>query len=193
MIQVLCCTKMYALFLLALQLFPCTVFGHCWGIGDNPSFFEVPKVSQISSSMVRVSWDKVVEKRHCADNFYVKFWPAGQPSKKHHSKVVHSSVNHVDLRVLPNVLYVFQVVAREVKKALGYVWDTDDNHSNTVTFQITFTPPPPPPPPTTTTTTTATTSTIPTTKTPLLRLLLPQKGSASIMSLCTNHTFTKIL
>ena len=42
------------------------------------------------------------------------------------SGVLHNSVSHVDINVQPNVKYVFQVVAREVKTALGVHFDTDD-------------------------------------------------------------------
>ena len=58
---------------------PYSVYGHCYTIGANPGFSDVPSVTQLTPWMVRVSWKEVVTQRECSDHFLVKYWRTDDP------------------------------------------------------------------------------------------------------------------
>ena len=121
-------------------LFPTSIYGHCYTIGSNPGFSDVPSVTQLTPWMVRVSWKEVVTQRECSDHFLVKYWRTDEPQTPMISKLVGQQVSHLDLEVIPEVQYTFKVVAREIKKLFGVQWDTDDNHSGALVFQTSYDP-----------------------------------------------------
>ena len=126
---------------------PTFVRGHCYGIGANPGFSNGPHVTQLTPFTVRVSWEKVVTRRDCSDHFIVRYWKTETyrnilqvPKDISYSEQLGQQANHVDLEVIPEVEFSFQVNAREVKKTLGITWDTDDNHSGITKFSTSYEP-----------------------------------------------------
>ena len=53
---------------------------YCSGLGSNPGWKGPPVVEQLSLTSVRVSWNGLVTRIDCADNFIVKYWPVMDPS-----------------------------------------------------------------------------------------------------------------
>jgi hypothetical protein len=119
---------------LFIFVFPNSVYGHCYTIGANPGFSDVPSVTQLTPWLVRVSWKEVVTQRECSDHFLVKYWRTDDPQNVMISKLVGQQVSYLDLEVAPNAQYAFKVVARDIKKLFGIQWDTDDNHSGALVF-----------------------------------------------------------
>lgn len=121
------------LFLLLLQfvLNYDSVLCYCFGAGQNPGFTGPPQVSQIRLDLVRISWRNLVDKKECADNYVVKYWPKSAPNDYKLSELVDKNKNFVDLEVKPRVSYRFQAVAREEKGLIGGV---DWNKSPLVDF-----------------------------------------------------------
>ena len=108
------------------------VSGHCWQIGMNPGFTSTPRVEQLRIDLVRVSWEGIVSKRKCADNFLVKYWPRSAPNEYFTTELIPKDVDYVDIEVTPKLIYQFQAVAREDKGSVGGV---DWNKSPTVDFR----------------------------------------------------------
>ena len=131
---------MFLCILAVICFLPNRAWGHCYGIGANPGFSDVPNITQLSPFRVRVSWENVVTQRECSDHFLVKYWTNDEPLNIHVSQLVGQTVDHLDIEVLPEVKYTFIVVAREIKKLFGVLWDTDDNHSKRIVFQTSYDP-----------------------------------------------------
>jgi len=110
------------LVIFGLTLQDCNAY--CALLGQNPGFSAAPKVEQISLTSVRVSWEGLVIRRECADQFIVKSWNARNPNDYQMSDllpVTQFSFTVTDL--VPNQNYVFQAVAREDKGILGKDWN----------------------------------------------------------------------
>lgn len=118
--------------LLLLCLGPAPAQGFCWQAGWNPGFNGKPTVEQVSIDTVRVSWEHIVKHRTCADQFLVKYWPRSSPHDYISSQLVKNTVNHIDVKVTPKIMYQFQAVAREDK---GLIRGIDWNKSPTVDFK----------------------------------------------------------
>ncbi len=116
---------------------------YCWQAGKNPGFSAPPKVFQLSMDRVLVSWEGLVTKENCADNYVVKYWQRAVPSDYRVTDIVDKGKYEVEIIVVPKVPYQFQAVAREEKGMIGGV---DWNKSPTATFQTSsinkVTPPP---------------------------------------------------
>ena len=129
---------MFHIFLLLMCAIPRLVWGHCYGIGNNPGFSDSPIIKQLTAWSVRVSWKEIVTQRECSDHFLIKYWKTEEPQNVMVSKIVDSHINHLDLEVDPETEYTFKVVAREVKTLFGIQWDTDDNHSEPEVFRTQY-------------------------------------------------------
>ena len=137
---------------------PTMASAYCWRSGQNPGWSAPPRVEQISSERVRVSWsDGQVTNRRCADNFVVKFWPRSAPSRYEVTPLVPVDDDDVEVAVAAAETYMFQAVAREDK---GLVGGVDWNKSPTVAFATSLPTEAPP-------TTEAPTTETPTTQTPI--------------------------
>ncbi len=121
---------------LALSVVPRSSDAYCWQAGWNPGFTGPPTVQQIALDRVRVSWGDIVKYRQCADQFLVKYWPRNTPSVYKTTELVQTSVNSIDIKVTPKVMYHFQAVAREDKGAIGGI---DWNKSPIVEFKTSVT------------------------------------------------------
>ena len=90
--------------------------GYCWQPGWNPAFVAPPIVTQMNITMVQVSWRNIVKNEECVDQFLVKYWKTGRPIDYKKTDLVGTSVDAVMLTgIIPNVEYVYQVIAREDK------------------------------------------------------------------------------
>ena len=99
--------------------------GYCWEPGRNPGFKDQPTVQQIAIDKVRLSWGETVETRECADQFLVKYWIKNQgPDKYQSTEMVNNTADSIDIKVVPRITYMFEVVARESKPGLlGVDWN----------------------------------------------------------------------
>lgn len=107
---------------------------YCTGPGANPTFISGPTVQQVSLTSVLLSWEGLVKRLDCADQFVVKWWNRNDPSDYELSEMLMTSttswqVNHL----IPHRAYAFQAIAREDKGWLGAEW----NKSPTVHFTTT--------------------------------------------------------
>ena len=121
------------LMLFLLLFWPQDVSSYCWQVGWNPGFSQAPKIQQINLAIVRVSWEGIVENRECVDQFLVKYWKIrgvvmAKNGREHGwtegfrlSEKVENTVNFTDIEVTPKAPYMFQVIAREDKGAIGGV------------------------------------------------------------------------
>ena len=104
--------------------------GYCWQPGWNPSFSAPPLVTQLSPTIVQVSWKGIINNQNCADQFLVKYWRKTRPNDYLQSDLVATSVDAVILSgIIPRIEYVYQVIARE-DKLMGI----DYNRSPTAQF-----------------------------------------------------------
>jgi len=122
-----------SLMLFLLLFWPQDVCSYCWQVGWNPGFKQAPKIQQINLAIVRVSWDGIVKNRECVDQFLVKYWlirgvVMAKNGREHGwtegfklSEKVENTVNFTDIEVKPKAPYMFQVIAREDKGAIGGV------------------------------------------------------------------------
>lgn len=122
-----------SLMLFLLLFWPQDVCSYCWQVGWNPGFKQAPKIQQINLAIVRVSWEGIVKNRECVDQFLVKFWfvrgvVMAKNGREHGwtegyrlSEKVENTVNFTDIEVKPMAPYMFQVIAREDKGAIGGV------------------------------------------------------------------------
>ena len=107
------------------------VNGWCSGIGSNPGFHSAPTVSQISLTSVQISWKDIVISRTCADQFVVKYWKSGSPSRYKMSDKVTQDVDAIILKgIIPKIEYTYQAIAVETK-SLGRI---DYNYSPLTRF-----------------------------------------------------------
>ena len=120
--------------ILVLQIIIPHTNAYCWQSGWNPSFTQEPKLSQISITRVRVSWEGIVVQRKCADSFLVKYWRETNPSDYKMTDPVSNTENYVDIKVKPKVGYIYQVIAREDK---GMILGVDYNKSKTTRNLVT--------------------------------------------------------
>ena len=104
---------------------------YCWQSGWNPSFTALPLVSEIQPNVVRVSWEGIVTKKKCADNFLVKYWKQNHPEDYELSNKTDANADFLDIRVKPNTSYKFQAIAIEEK---GRILGVDYNKSRAVKF-----------------------------------------------------------
>ena len=125
--------KRWLLFLLLLlQIIVKHADAYCWQAGRNPGFSGEPKVEQITISRVRVSWQGIVTKRDCADNFVVKYWKEHDPSDYKMTDPLDVKSDYVDLKVTPKIEHMFEVIAREDK---GAVLGIEYNRATLVKFK----------------------------------------------------------
>ena len=124
--------KVLSVVFLHLSLYVTHVAAWCASIGWNPSFDGPPKITQIESTSVLISWDHVIKTRECADHFFVKYWKARSPHDYKLTDLISTKLTSVVLVDLnPGVEYVYQVVARE-DKSLGRI---DYNRSPLARFR----------------------------------------------------------
>ena len=117
--------------LLLLFLYVTHITAWCTSIGWNPSFNGPPKITQIKSTSVLVSWEHIIETRECADDFFVKYWKTRSPQDYKLTSLISTKLSSIILiDISPGVEYVYQVVAREVK-SLGRI---DYNRSPVTRF-----------------------------------------------------------
>ena len=93
--------------------FPQYIEAYCKQIGLNPGFSDPPVVSTIGANKVRVSWKDVVTNRKCADSFFVEYRKSDFPESWKESKSLGADANFIDLTVLPDTEYDFEVIATE--------------------------------------------------------------------------------
>jgi len=105
---------------------------YCWQSGWNPNFISEPKVQQLTTRKVRVSWDGIVDKRKCADSFLVKYWRKSSPATYKMTTPVPTQVSYEDIEISPKVIYLYQVIAREDK---GMILGVDYNKAKPVEFR----------------------------------------------------------
>ena len=104
---------------------------YCWQIGWNPSFKGAPKVVQVDTTVVQVSWGNIIETRECADQFVVKYWKSGRPNNYIMTDLISVDLDSALVTgIKPGVKYYFQVIARE-DKSLGRI---EYNYSPTTIF-----------------------------------------------------------
>ena len=95
---------------LLLTLLLPSVQGYCAGLGANPGFRGPPRVEQVSMTSVRVSWDGLVKRIDCADQFIVKSWLARNPNDYKMSGLLPTTqFTFIVTDLVPNQDYVFQV------------------------------------------------------------------------------------
>jgi len=100
------------------------VSSYCSLLGQNPGFSSAPRVEQVTLTSVRVSWEGIVTRIECADQFIVKSWNARNPNDYQMSDLLPlSQFTYVVTDLVPNQNYVFQAVAREDKGILGKDWN----------------------------------------------------------------------
>ena len=97
-----------ALIILGATLPDCNAY--CALLGQNPGFSAPPKVEQISLTSVRVSWEGLVTRIDCADQFIVKSWNARNPNDYQMSDLLPvTQFSYTVTDLVPNQNYVFQV------------------------------------------------------------------------------------
>jgi len=107
---------------LLLQLPDCEAY--CALLGANPGFREAPHVEQVTLTSVRVSWQGIVSRIECADQFIVKSWNQRNPNDYKMSDLLPlDQFVYIVTDLVPNQDYVFQAVAREDKGILGKDWN----------------------------------------------------------------------
>ena len=95
---------------LLLTLLLPSVQGYCAGLGANPGFRGPPRVEQVTLTSVRVSWEGLVTRGDCADQFIVKSWLARNPNDYKMSDLLPTTQFTFIVRdLVPNQDYVFQV------------------------------------------------------------------------------------
>ena len=95
---------------LLLTLLIPSVQGYCAGLGANPGFRGPPRVEQVTLTSVRVSWEGLVTRGDCADQFIVKSWLARNPNDYKMSDLLPTTQFTFIVRdLVPNQDYVFQV------------------------------------------------------------------------------------
>ena len=83
---------------------------YCALLGQNPGFSAPPKVDQITLTSVRVSWEGLVTRIDCADQFIVKSWNARNPNDYQMSDLLPvTQFSYTVTDLVPNQNYVFQV------------------------------------------------------------------------------------
>lgn len=83
---------------------------YCALLGQNPGFSAPPKVEQISLTSVRVSWEGLVTRIDCADQFIVKSWNKRNPNDYQMSDLLPvTQFSYTVTDLVPNQDYVFQV------------------------------------------------------------------------------------
>lgn len=98
--------------------------GYCAGAGANPGFRSAPHVEQVKLTSVLVSWDGLVTRPECADQFLVKSWLYLVPNDYKISELLTTDTfSYVVEDLMPGNQYMFQVVAREDKGLLGKDWN----------------------------------------------------------------------
>ena len=86
------------------------VEGYCATLGANPGFRGPPRVEQVTLTSVRVSWDGLVTRKDCADQFIVKSWLARNPNDYKMSGLLPTNqFTFIVTDLVPNQDYVFQV------------------------------------------------------------------------------------
>ena len=117
-----------------LSLYVSHIAAWCKSIGWNPSFNGPPKITQIKSTSVLISWEHVLQTRECADDFFVKYWKTRSPQDYKLTDLISTKLSSVILvDINPGAEYEYQVVAREVK-SLGRI---DYNRSPLTRFSCT--------------------------------------------------------
>ena len=97
------------LLLLLLVGLPCTA-AYCALFGQNPGFTAAPRVQQVSLTSVLVSWEGLVTRIDCADQFIVKSWNERNPNDYKMSDLLPLNQFTFMVRdLVPNQNYVFQV------------------------------------------------------------------------------------
>ena len=98
---------------------------YCWQSGWSPSFSSDPVISQKDMYTITVSWDGIVTKKECADNFLVKYWKTSEGMTNYEMiRGLSRNVDSVDIDVSKNIEYSFQVIATEDKgRILGVDWN----------------------------------------------------------------------
>ena len=102
---------LFLLFPLFLVAFPTCVRGYCHTPGHNPGFSSQPLVQQVSLTSVRVTWEGLVTRVECADQFVVKWWREQYPNDYTFSELLPlTQFTYLVRDLVPNQDYVFQVM-----------------------------------------------------------------------------------
>jgi len=118
-------------FIVVISFVP-KISAYCWEPGQNPSFSGAPIVTQIDLSTLKVSWNNLVSRVDCADNFIVKYWKDTDPINYEMTDYLPTDVFSTTIKVIPRVLYTIEVIAREDK---GLIMGVDYNRSPKTKFQ----------------------------------------------------------
>ena len=121
--------EMYHFFVMFLILFSIpNVKTYCWEPGKDPGFSGLPSFQNNSNVKgCTLTWFGIVTNRHCADGLFVKYWPSSTPNHYITTKLFDNDVNSVELEMIPNVQYTFQVGTREDKGLIvGIDWFYSD-------------------------------------------------------------------
>ena len=93
-----------------------------------------PIVQQVDLRTVKVSWEGLVQKKECVDQYLVKYWPKSNPQDYQMTDLIDKQIYIAAIIVTPKVNYVFQVIAREDK---GGILGIDYSKSNGTEFKTT--------------------------------------------------------
>lgn len=94
--------------------------GYCLGIGANPKWTGPPSVHQINVSTVLVSWEGLITRKDCADQFLVKSGLVAAPSVFEMSQMLSTDTfTYIFTERSPENEYFYQVIAREDKGFRG--------------------------------------------------------------------------
>ena len=101
------------------------VNAYCWEPGKNPSFTGRPIVQQVDPSTIRVTWEGLVQNENCIDNYLIKYWVKDKPQDYKMTDLIDKQSYTSDIIVISQVIYVFQVIARENKGGFVYNKSSD--------------------------------------------------------------------
>eukprot|EP00091_Calanus_sinicus_P009744 TRINITY_DN22668_c0_g1_i1.p1 TRINITY_DN22668_c0_g1~~TRINITY_DN22668_c0_g1_i1.p1 ORF type:complete len:134 (+),score=17.73 TRINITY_DN22668_c0_g1_i1:57-458(+) len=95
-------------------------YSYCEQVGKNPTWVEAPRVEQVTSTSVNVSWVGLLKQDECVDGILVKHFK-GEDSKDYKlSAVLNVSTNSYLVHdLMPNEAYTYLVIAREEKYIFG--------------------------------------------------------------------------
>jgi len=121
---------------LSIARFP-LAYSYCKQVGKNPTWVEAPRVEQVTSTSVNVSWEGLLKHKECADSILVKQFK-GEDSKAYKlSAVLNVSTNSYLVHdLMPNEAYTYLVIAREEKGLFG----VDYNRSPKAVFATNINP-----------------------------------------------------
>ena len=109
---------------------PEIIYTCCWS--RNPDFESNPTITELSSSVVRVSWIDILDDIDCVDHYYVHYWNTNG-GKRNNEQRIHESIKNsnffVDINLVENTNYTLQINAFEDGSG-----GCGDNWSNEVHF-----------------------------------------------------------